>query len=138
MSSACIAAFLLARRVTGSRSWALALAVLSVCMPWMLYAAMLMTEVAAYPAFLWALLALQRAVATPSRLNDLIAVAGLAFAYFARTALVVLVLVLPLAIVATARPPSRRGFRHTLASHRVLGVVYLCLLVGAVTLWVAH
>ena len=35
-------------------------------MPWILYAAMLMTEVAAYPAFLWALLALDRATVRPS------------------------------------------------------------------------
>ena len=59
MSSACIPAFLLARRVTPL--WAAYVAaVAAVCIPWILYASFLLTEVAAYPAFLWALLAMQR------------------------------------------------------------------------------
>jgi len=63
MSSACIPAFLLARRVTGRLDAALLAGALAVCIPWIIYSSMLMTEVAAYPAFLWALLAMQRAVA---------------------------------------------------------------------------
>jgi hypothetical protein len=95
MTSACIPAFLLARRVTGRRWAAFLAATLAVAMPWILYSAMLMTEVASYPASLWALLALQRATVAPSRRNDVIALAGLAIAYFARAELLVLVIVLP-------------------------------------------
>src|SRR5262245_27713365 len=46
MSSACIPAFLLARRVTGRRLVAYALAVLTVCLPWIVLSSFLLTEVA--------------------------------------------------------------------------------------------
>ena len=68
-------------------------------MPWIVYSGFLLTEVAAYPAFLWALLALQRATAAPRPRNDLLALAGIALAVLARTQLGVLLVVLPLAIV---------------------------------------
>ena len=55
MSSACIPAFLLARRVTGRRWPAYALALVTVCTPWIVYATTLLTEVVGYPAFTWAL-----------------------------------------------------------------------------------
>ena len=64
MSSACIPAFLLARRVTGRHWAAYVVAVLTLLTPWLVYAPFLLTEVAAYPAFLWAVLGLQCAVAT--------------------------------------------------------------------------
>src|SRR5205085_2241953 len=80
MSSACIPAFLLARRVTGRFDAAVVAGVLAVCIPWIIYSSMLMTEVAAYPAFLWALLAMQRAVSAPSTRNDVVALAALALA----------------------------------------------------------
>ena len=84
MSSAAVPAFLLARQVT-QRSWAPWLVGLgAVCMPWILYAAMLMTEVAAYPAFIWAIFASQRAIAAPSARRDLSALCLIAVAYFAR------------------------------------------------------
>ena len=85
MSSACIPAFLLARRVTRRRLVAYALAVLTVCLPWIVVSSFLLTEVAGYPAFLWAVLAIQLAVAAPSRRNDVLALLGIALAVFART-----------------------------------------------------
>ena len=85
MSSACIPAFLLARRVTRRRLVAYALAVLTVCLPWIVVSSFLLTEVAGYPAFLWAMLAIQLAVAAPSRRNDVLALLGIALAVFART-----------------------------------------------------
>ena len=77
MTSACIPAFLLARRVTGRRSVAYLLAILSVTIPWFIYAPFLLTEVVAYPAVLWALLAFQSAIASPSDRNDLFALLGI-------------------------------------------------------------
>ena len=73
MSSVCIPAYLLARDVTRRRVWAYVVAVLSVFMPWIVYSTMLMTEVAAYPAFVWALFALYHAIVRPSLKGDVIA-----------------------------------------------------------------
>src|SRR5438128_5700589 len=113
MTSAAIPAFLLARQVSG-RGWvALAAALLTACVPWIVLSSFLLTEVAGYPAFLWALLAMQRAVAVPSRRNDAIALLGIALAIFARTQFVVLLLVLPLALLAVEG-------RAVVARHRLL------------------
>ena len=125
MSSACIPAFLLARRVTGRRLVAYALALLTVCLPWIVLSSFLLTEVAGYPAFLWAVLAIQLAVAAPSRRNDVLALLGIALAVFARTQFELLLVVVPVAILAfelgrggglreaarrtLARPPRARG-----------------------------
>src|SRR5262245_38755755 len=97
MSSACIPAFLLARRVTARRLVAFALAVLTVCLPWIVLSSFLLTEVAGYPAFLWAVLALQLGVAEPSRRNDVLALLGIGLAVFARTQFELLLVVLPVA-----------------------------------------
>jgi hypothetical protein len=138
MSSACIPAYLLAREVTGRRQ-AYVIAALSVVMPWIVYATMLMTEVAAYPAFLWALLAIHRATVRPSPGRDVLALAGLALAFFGRTALLSLVLVPPVAIIAYelgrgSPGPAWQRVRAALAasvrSHRVLAPAYVVLLVA--------
>ncbi len=143
MSSACVPAYLLAHQVTGRRRVAYLVAALSVCMPWILYASMLMTEVAAYPAFLWALLGLYRATVAPSARRDALALAGLGLAFLARTELLVLVLVAPAAIVcfelgrargAGARRRAAAGLRAALAAHRLLAATYAVLLLGAVAL----
>ena len=145
MSSACIPAFLLARRVTG-RCWqAYVVALLSVCMPWILYSTMLMTEVAAYPAFLWAVLALQRATTAPSARRDVVALAAVALAYFARAELIVLLIVPPIAILAyeigRARTdgPARLGdvLRRSVRLHRVVVGAYGVVVVAAVALALA-
>ena len=142
MSSAAIPAFLLARRVTGRRDAAFLVAALTVCTPWILYSSFLLTEVAAYPAFLWAILALQRMTATPSTRNDLIAILGVGLAFFARTAFIVLVVVPPLAVLALelARAPGG-GFarltgavRTAVATHKLLAGTYGALIVGALAL----
>src|SRR5262249_37016789 len=53
--SACIPAYLLVRRVTGRALAGWVAAVATLCVPWLVLSAFLLTEVAAYPAFLWAL-----------------------------------------------------------------------------------
>jgi len=98
MASAVVPAYLLGRQVL-SRTWALAAAALSVSALWMVLAGFVMSEAAAYPAFLWALLGLQLAIVSPRPRYELLAVAALGFAFLARAQFAVLVLVLPLAVL---------------------------------------
>jgi hypothetical protein len=130
MSSACIPAYLLARRATASAALSYAVALLAVCTPWIFFASFLLTEVAAYPALLWALLALQRAATAPSRRNDALLVLAAALAFFARTQFALLFLVAPVALLAFAgwRP------RALLDAHRLLTWVYAAIVAGVVAL----
>ena len=125
MASAVFPAYLLARQVV-NRAWSLAVAALNVLVPWMILAAFVMTEVVAYPVFLWALLALQLAVAEPSRRRDLLSAGAIALALAARTQFVALALVLPLSIViheiGHARS-FRAGARAAYRRHRALALV---------------
>jgi hypothetical protein len=125
MASAAIPAYLLARRVVG-RGPALAVALLSALVPWMVISGALLTEVVAYPAFIWAVLGLERCVSEPSRRTDALAAGSLALAVLARTQFVFLVAVLPVAILVhelAAREPRR--LRAAIARHRVLAGLYL-------------
>ena len=85
MSSACIPAFLLARRLTTPRSWwPYFVALFAVCTPWIVTSMTLMTEVAAYPACAWAVYAMVVAVSSPSKKHDLLVVCRMS-ACFSRT-----------------------------------------------------
>jgi hypothetical protein len=136
MASAVFPSYLLGRQVL-SRSWSLAVALLTVLVPWMVLAGFLMTEVVAYPAFLWAMLGLQLAIAAPSTRHDLLAVGALALGVLARTQFAALVLVLPLAILAhelgqaltapgstSAGRRLRDGAREAVLRHRALAAAY--------------
>lgn len=90
MASAAIPAYLLTRRVAAARWAALLVAFLTVAIPWMAAASTMMTEVAAYPAFLWACLAVQHAIARPSPKADVVGIAGVLLAFSARPQLAVL------------------------------------------------
>src|SRR3954454_14221997 len=135
MSSACIPAYLLARRVTGRRLVAYAVALLTVCLPWIVVSSFVLTEVAAYPAFLWGVLAIHLTVAAPSRRNDVLALLGTLLAVFARTQFEVLLLVAPVAIVAhelgNARGRLRDGARESVRRHPVLAGAYAALVAVA-------
>ena len=98
MASAAIPAALLTLELTRSRWAALTGGALAVAVPWMAMALMLMTEVVGYPAFLWAMLAMQRGLARPSPGRDLVAVAGIALAVLARTQFVLLAPLYPVLI----------------------------------------
>lgn len=115
-ASAAIPAYLLGRRVLPA-PWALAVAFLVVAVPWSVSAAFVMSEAAAYPVFLWAMLALQAAVANPSPQRDGLAIGGLALAYFTRPQFLLLAAVLPLAALVV-------DGRRVIARHRVLAIVY--------------
>ena len=143
MASAAIPTYLIGRQVL-ARTWAFAAALLSVVLPWMLLAGFLMSETAAYPAFLWAVFGLHVAIASPSIRHDLLAVAALAVAVLARVQFAALVVVLPLAILgheiwrelATggAAPWWRRvlaGARNAVTRHLPLAALYTLALSAA-------
>ena len=143
MTSAVIPAFLLARTVTHRRSAAYLVALLSVCVPWIVFSSFLLTEVAAYPAFIWAILALQRATVAPRVSNDVLALAGIGLATLARTQFFVLVLVLAPAILlqeiafadgASRKERARSGVRRAIANHRLLAGFYALLTVTVIVL----
>jgi len=143
MSSACLPTFLLARAVTESRRLPYLVASLSVCIPWIPLSSMLMTEVVAYPAFVWAMLAVYRAAVSPRPQNDIVMVVALGMATLARTQFLVLFLVVPITFylheLAFTEAPSRLARarvagRKLVELHRPLAVAYAVLMVAAVVL----
>jgi hypothetical protein len=143
MSSACVPTFLLARAVTQSRRLAYVVAALSVCIPWIPLSSMLMTEVVAYPAFVWAVLAIYRAAVSPRWQNDVVMVVALALATLARTQFLVLLLVVPIAFylheLAFTKAPSRFSRVRIAAwklveAHRPLAAAFAVLVLAAVVL----
>ncbi len=116
-ASTAIPTYLLARRLT-TPACSLAVAVLVIAIPWALGAAFVMSEAAAYPVFVWAVLACQVALAEPSARHDGLAIAGLALAYFTRPQFLFLVAVLPLAAIIVS------GSRRALSAHRLLAGAY--------------
>jgi hypothetical protein len=130
ISSAAVPAYLLARRVTGSVRLSYLVGVLTVCIPWIAISSFLMTEVVAYPAFLWAVLGLHNALVTPRARNDVLLLVAIAVAILARTQFAVLLIVVPLAVLIYAR-------RAAVSAHRVLTVVYGALAVAAIALLAA-
>ena len=117
MASAVFPVYLLGRQVL-PRAWAVAVAGLSVLVPWMVLTGFVMTESAAYPAFAWALLGLHSAIAAPSSRRDLLAVAALGLAVLARTQFAVLVVVLPVGDPRARAHAEAPGGRARGSSHR--------------------
>jgi hypothetical protein len=87
IASAAVPVYLLARELRLPKPAATVVAAASVMTPWMVLAMLVFTEVVAYPAAAWALLAIQRSLARPSPLRDLLALAAVVLAFFARTQL---------------------------------------------------
>ena len=138
LASAAWPAYLLAHSVTRSRAAATLAALLTAFTPWLVMSTTLLTENAAYPAFVWAVFLCQRAIAEPSTRRDLVAIAGLVLAFVARTQFFLLAVVLPLALLAheatfrSSLPGWRERGRAAFRSHRLLFVLYaVALLVGA-------
>lgn len=90
MASAAVPVYLLARELAIPKPAATVVAAASVMTVWMVLATLVFIEVVAYPASAWAILAIHRALAKPSPPRDLLAVAAVALAFFARTQLFVL------------------------------------------------
>jgi hypothetical protein len=143
MASTAIPAYLLARSADLSRAAAYGVATLSVVTPWVVLAEIIWTEPVAYPAFVWALLAMHRATVAPSARNDILVLVGLAVAFFARTQFALLPIVFPVVLVLhrvgyalTGRPRTSvlTSLRSLLREHRVLlglaGLAAIVVLIG--------
>ncbi|MDX6485183.1 MAG: hypothetical protein QOF43_336, partial [Gaiellaceae bacterium] len=123
ITSAAIPTYVLALRVTRN-IWASTLAAaLGVAVPWLVLSSFLLTETAAYPAFVWALLAFHVAVTSPSRRHDAFAALALIVAVTARTQFIVLALVL--ALLAARRWREHRVLVGVYAAGAVLALVTL-------------
>jgi hypothetical protein len=143
LASAALPAFLLGRAVTGRSAVGYAAAALTGVTPWLALSSTLLTENAAYPAFVWSVFLCHRALVRPSARGDLAALAGLGLAYAARTQLVVVAVALPFALVLheLSLGSVEHGLRGALAvayrRHRVLVAAYACALALAAVLVVA-
>ncbi|HST14137.1 MAG TPA: hypothetical protein VLJ44_04690 [Gaiellaceae bacterium] len=115
MTSAAVPAYLIARGIVQRQVSAYVAAALTVLVPWLVLASFLLSEAAAYPAFLWAIYLLQRTVDQPSLLADAGAAAGLVLAFVARTQFAFLVVVALVAI-----PVKEHGIRRSVTRHRLL------------------
>jgi hypothetical protein len=137
LASAAVPAYLLARSITDSRLGAIVAAAMTAFTPWLVLASTLLTENAAYPAFVWSVFLCHRTIARPSVAADAAACGGLILAFLARTEMVVLASALPVALLghelafALARAESRRraaatrrALRRTVSGHGVLVLAY--------------
>ncbi|MFL5970641.1 MAG: hypothetical protein ACJ74L_13685 [Gaiellaceae bacterium] len=130
LPSAAFPAYLIGCSVTGSRAAGVTAGVLTAFTPWLVLTSTLLTENAAYPAFVWAIYLCHRALVAPSRRSDALALLGLFLAFFARTQLLVVALVFPLVAFVYAGP------RRLVRDHRLLAFAYTAGLVAAgVLLW---
>ncbi|MEO5634512.1 hypothetical protein, partial [Gaiella sp.] len=75
---------------------------LAIATPWMVLSSFLLTEVVAYPAFCWAVLALSVAVDRKAVRFDAVALASIGVAILARTQFAVLLVVFGVAVIAEA------------------------------------
>jgi hypothetical protein len=126
-ASAAIPAYLLARRIVPA-AWAFPVSVLVIAIPWSVGAAFVMSEAAAYPVFLWAVLGCHAALTEPSPRRDAVALGALVLAYLTRPQFLFLVAVLPLSALLVEGP------RRALARHRLAASVYALAVVALVPL----
>jgi hypothetical protein len=132
MASAALPVYALARELQHSRRWALFAAGVAIAGPWMVLASFLLTEVIAYPAFLWAVFAIERSLSRPGRRADALALALIAVATLARVQLFVLLPAFAfVALVQELRFREGRDWRSALRRHELLfGVVAALALAG--------
>lgn len=136
MASTAVPTYLLGAYVSRSRATALVATVPVVLVPWVLLSMNLLTEVVAYPAFVWAVYASVRAVAEPAPRWDVLALGALVVAFLARTQFIFMFALLPLMVVLhelgmrfSGRAPRAwarqllSGLRAAVTSHVVLTVV---------------
>ncbi len=97
--STAVPCFLLARRVGLPRTASIFAAVLCIAVPWAVVATSYLAECLAYPVYAWVLYATWNTITRPSLRNDALTVLALAVAVFARTAMLALLAILPLAII---------------------------------------
>ena len=122
IATAAIPVYLLARRVGVGTILAAAAGALAVAVPWIVLSSFLLTEVVAYPASCWALLALVHAVERKTWAWDAVALLAIAVAVLARTQFVVLLAVFAAAVAAEALLTD--GLRGLWRSRRPLVLLY--------------
>jgi hypothetical protein len=133
IATAAIPVYLLARRIGVGLWLALGAGALAAAVPWVVLASFLLTEVVAYPAFCWALLALVHAVERKTWAADGLALLAIGVAVLARTQFLVLLGVLAVAVLAEAHFAGR--VRDLWRTRRPLVLLYaagLAVVLGAV------
>jgi hypothetical protein len=137
MSLTAIPAFFLARRFTTADS-ALVVAALSVTVPSLLYSGMLMTEVALYPAFVLAVLAIAVATDRPTTATQFGALAAIGLVFSIKSIGVVLLAAYPAVILLRSwleRRDSTTSTRSLRVRFRVtwvaLGLIAVSVVAGA-------
>jgi hypothetical protein len=111
-ASTAVPLYLICRGLGLRARWAVLAGALGVAVPWAVVATSFLTEPLAYPAYAWTMWALWRAVVRPSWRSQLLALVLLVVAGLSRTAFVLLVPVLPLAVLLhEARFGDWRGAR---------------------------
>jgi hypothetical protein len=128
-ASAAVPMYLLARRLPLPAWTPWLAAVFTVALPWSVVTGFVMTESAAYPAAMWAFLAIHSAVVAPRDATYAVAFAAIAAATLARPQFAILALVL-VVVVALQELRFRRGLRP----HRVLVAAFVVAAVGAIAL----
>jgi len=126
IATAAIPVYLLARRVGVGTILAVVAGGLAAAVPWVVLSSFLLTEVVAYPAFCWALLAIVHAVERKAWLWDAVAIVAIAVAVLARTQFVVLLGVLLIAVAAEAvlTVGARGAVRELWRTRRPLVLLY--------------
>ena len=147
LASAAWPAYLLARSLTASRAAGYAAAVMTAFTPWLVLTTALLTENAAYPAFVWAVFLCHRTVVSPSARRDVAVLVALLVVFLARTQFFVLALALPAALLGheltfglsdtnggSVWTRLRAGTQRAIASHPVLLWAYALAGLGAAML----
>jgi hypothetical protein len=136
MASASVPAYLIARRVLPGW-WAVAAAFLTVALPWIVLASFLLTEVVAYPVFLWAIWGIVRALERGRLRDDAVALGLIALAVLARTQLIVLAAVFPVALLLDTGAGLRERAQTLWRTRRPVVLLYAGGLVLVVVLALA-
>ena len=118
LASTAVPTYQIARSLGLGRLAANLAAAMSVAVPWLLLAGVVMTEDVAYPAFAWAMLGFLRTMQQPSPRRDLLALAGLGLVCFARTQFVFLG---PVLVASVLIHDLRMGLEHPGESGRQRG-----------------
>jgi hypothetical protein len=131
-SLAAVPTYLIARRLV-SRKIALVAAALAVAVPGFVYVGMVMTESAAYPAFLLCALAMIAALERPTRLRQVavFAAIGLAFSIRAQAVVLLPAYVSAILLLAALEIGWPSGLRTVWRYLRPYGLTWLVLLGGA-------
>src|SRR3954453_11055501 len=136
ISSTAIPVYLIARRVLVWRPGGLLAAALSVAVPWLAMSGTMMTEVVAYPAFVWTCLAMLNGISRPGLRGDLLVALALAVAFVSRTQLLLLAPTYVLALVLDVllrRELSLRGrISEALRAHAPMIAVVIVGILGVI------